>query len=59
MSRLLYPHIPILGDVALEKSDVSYVHCACVLYLMEKKQGLPGVDSVGGSYVFFVEFPGR
>ena len=29
------------------------------MYLVEKKQVLPWVDSVGGSYVFFVEFPGR
>ena len=45
--------------MALEKSDVLYVLCACVLYLVEKKQVLPWVDSVGGSYVFYVEFPGR
>ena len=34
-----------------KKSDVPYVHCACVLYLVEKTQVLPWVDSVGGSYV--------
>ena len=51
LSRLLYPHIPTLGDVALQKSDVLYVHCACVLYLVERMHVLPWVDSVGGSFV--------
>ena len=36
-----------------------YIVLVFYISVVEKKQVLPWVDSVGGSYVFFVEFPGR